>query len=405
MVRKRNAIPTYRHHKASDQAFIVVPMPDGHRKTIYLGKHNSAASKNEYARIVAELATSPAAAIQLVPPTTRAASLSSMTIAELIKHFWQHAEQYYRRPDGAESSELSDFSLSFAPLRKLYDDTPAADFGPLALKTVRNAMIESGLCRKTTNQRIGRIKFMFKWAASEELLPAAVFHALQTVSGLRKGKSKAKDLPPIKPVSDADFLATLPHCTKTIAAMLRMLRHTGMRPGELIIMRPMDLNTSAAVWTYAPSTHKTQHIGHQRVIFLGPQAQLILKSYLADCPQDGFVFSPARERKKKFDALRAKRKTPVQPSQKDRSNPNAKKRPGARYKRSSISTAVFKACKQAKITNWFPYQLRHSFATESRKQYGLEAAQVLLGHAQANVTQIYAERDHDKARAVAALAG
>ena len=42
---------------------------------------------------------------------------------------------------------------------------------------------------------------------------------------------------------------------------------------------------------------------------------------------------------------------------------------------------------------WNPNQLRHSAATKIRKHFGLEAAQVALGHSEANVTQIYAERD------------
>ncbi|MEM7315226.1 MAG: tyrosine-type recombinase/integrase [Planctomycetota bacterium] len=47
---------------------------------------------------------------------------------------------------------------------------------------------------------------------------------------------------------------------------------------------------------------------------------------------------------------------------------------------------------------WSPNQLRHSAATEIRKKYGLEAAQVTLGHASADVSQIYAERDMAKAK-------
>jgi site-specific recombinase XerC len=43
---------------------------------------------------------------------------------------------------------------------------------------------------------------------------------------------------------------------------------------------------------------------------------------------------------------------------------------------------------------WSPNQLRHAAGTEVRRQYGLEAAQVILGHAKADVTQVYAERDH-----------
>ena len=45
------------------------------------------------------------------------------------------------------------------------------------------------------------------------------------------------------------------------------------------------------------------------------------------------------------------------------------------------------------LPRWTPNRLRHSAATEIRRQFGLEAAQVVLGHSQANVTQIYAERD------------
>jgi site-specific recombinase XerC len=49
---------------------------------------------------------------------------------------------------------------------------------------------------------------------------------------------------------------------------------------------------------------------------------------------------------------------------------------------------------------WSPNQLRHSAATEIRRRFGLEAAQVALGHSKADVTQVYAERDMTKAAAV-----
>ena len=42
---------------------------------------------------------------------------------------------------------------------------------------------------------------------------------------------------------------------------------------------------------------------------------------------------------------------------------------------------------------WSPNQLRHAAGTEIRRRFGLEAAQVILGHAKADVTQVYAERD------------
>jgi site-specific recombinase XerC len=49
---------------------------------------------------------------------------------------------------------------------------------------------------------------------------------------------------------------------------------------------------------------------------------------------------------------------------------------------------------------WHPNRLRHTAATDIRARYGLEAAQVVLGHSRADVTQVYAERDLEKAREV-----
>ena len=45
--------------------------------------------------------------------------------------------------------------------------------------------------------------------------------------------------------------------------------------------------------------------------------------------------------------------------------------------------------------------MRHTVGTAVRKRFGLEAAQVVLGHSQADVTQIYAERDLELAKQVA----
>jgi site-specific recombinase XerC len=58
-----------------------------------------------------------------------------------------------------------------------------------------------------------------------------------------------------------------------------------------------------------------------------------------------------------------------------------------------------------KAHHWHPNRLRHSFATRVRKEYGLEATQVMLGHSHADVAQVYAERNQQLAAAVAAKIG
>lgn len=52
------------------------------------------------------------------------------------------------------------------------------------------------------------------------------------------------------------------------------------------------------------------------------------------------------------------------------------------------------------VPRWHPHQLRHSCATRLRREQGLEAARVVLGHTSPAVTTHYAEVDAEKARLV-----
>ena len=58
-----------------------------------------------------------------------------------------------------------------------------------------------------------------------------------------------------------------------------------------------------------------------------------------------------------------------------------------------------------KAHRWHPHQLRHSAATNLRKTYGLEPAQVILGHKTLTVTQVYAEKNVEAAVRVMAEVG
>ena len=54
---------------------------------------------------------------------------------------------------------------------------------------------------------------------------------------------------------------------------------------------------------------------------------------------------------------------------------------------------------------WSPNRLRHSAATHLRKQFGIEAARVVLGHSSAGVTEIYAEQDLQRAAEIMGRVG
>ena len=82
-----------------------------------------------------------------------------------------------------------------------------------------------------------------------------------------------------------------------------------------------------------------------------------------------------------------------------------KHQPGDCYTTNSYRRAITRACEKHTIEKWSPNRLRHTAATEVRREFGLEAAQVILGHSQANVTQVYAERDLAKGVEVARQIG
>lgn len=265
------------------------------------------------------------------------------------------------------------------------------------------SMVGDGLARKVINHRVGRIKRVFKWAASEQLVPPGVHAALASVAGLQKGRTDARETAPVGPVSDDD-VETLPHLSRHIAGMVRLQRLTGMRPGEVCELRRADIDTTGPVWQYHPSRHKTAWRGKPRVVPIGPRAQSVLAEFLTAAP-DEFVFSPRRLMAERRVALRTKRKTAVQPSQVCRKKARPKRRPGDHYTSATYAQAVRKAAAKAGVPVWSPNQLRHTRGTEVRQRYGLDAAQVFLGHSQANVTEVYAEADGALASKVALETG
>ncbi|SRR5579883_2780516 len=78
---------------------------------------------------------------------------------------------------------------------------------------------------------------------------------------------------------------------------------------------------------------------------------------------------------------------------------------GETYNKKTYRQAIKRACLRAGVPVFHPNQIRHMFATKIRQRFGLEAAQVLLGHTKADVTQVYAERNESLACDVARQIG
>jgi integrase len=423
-------IPTYRCYKPKNLGLVVL---DGKQR--YLGKYGTPESLTEYNRLVQEW-LSQRSTVRIPISPEKAGSIAPVEnppnplVNEVILAFLEYAQGHYRRPDGTPSGEFDNLRAALRPLRELYGYTPAASVGPLSLRAVRDLMIRNGLSRSTINSRINRIRRMFRWAVSLEMLPGSIVQSLEAVSGLQKGRSGIREAAGISPVSVETVEATLPFMPKPIAAMVRLQLLSGCRTGEILIMRGVDVTQGAPIWTYRPSTHKNSWRGQERIIVLGPRAQAIVREFLKE-DSSLYLFSPQNV-VAEFHASRGfQRRTKPTPSEQRIRRPRAGRTHAPFYNRRSYRQAICRACDRAfphptlskiepkQITTdqsvelkewrvkhrWSPLQLRHTAATQIRARFGLEVAQIVLGHAKADVTQVYAERDLVRAQNVMAEIG
>lgn len=440
MRRRRTAPPAYRRRVINGRAVAYVTLSDWEthkRRDIRLGDYGSAISRQLYSRLLTEWEANDRR-LTIAPRNRPEPSIrdGELRICEL-------ALSYYNWAQGqVDGGDLRSLKAAIRVLNQLYGESPAVEFGPNALRTVRKAMVRGdaelnpprrpwtrGYCQSQTR----RLVAMFAWAVGREIIPATHVEALRELEPLRAGRGDAIERTAIEApdVECAPMLAVeavMALANTQIRAMIEVQLATGMRPGELCIMRPCDLDRSGEVWLYRPTSHKTAHRGKRRIICLGPRAQRALRPLLDGRGPSVPVFSPAEAEAERKAAMRAARKSKVQPSQVDRRLPAPAKRPGNAYTPDSYRRAVVRLCDDADaaaraqaqrmradcqippgmrfVPRWHPHQLRHSAATEFRRQHGLEAAQLMLGHSSALVTDaVYAERDLAAMRKIAAQVG
>ena len=147
---------------------------------------------------------------------------SDLRVSELLVAYLDFAKGYYVK-NGRPTGEFRNMKDAVRPLRGLYETTPVWEFGPAALRTVREQMIAASLSRKVVNARINRVRRIFKWGVENELVDPGVLQGLQSVSPLKEGRSKAREISPVKPVSQEHIDAVLALVTRPVRAMIKVV--------------------------------------------------------------------------------------------------------------------------------------------------------------------------------------
>jgi len=335
----RNTIPSYLLHTQSGRARTVWTDSVGTRRFRLLpGAYDSPESRAAYAKLLLELDAAPHHPVVTTDGTT---------VAEVMLAYLDHAERHYRTPDGKPTSEIYEVRVVIRAVRELYADTPVGAFGPLCVKTARQRWVNEKRSRTECNRRVSIIKRIFKWAVAEELVPPGVYQAVAAVAGLQKGRTTAKEMPPVGPVEDTVVEATLPFLNRHVRGLVEFQRHTGCRPGEACSVRRCDIDTGGPVWIYKPPHHKNAHRGHTRVIAIGPKAQEVLRQFFTPKLND-YLFSPECAVEEILAARAEARKTPRYLSHMKRNTAkrvkHPKRNPAVKYNTQTYGLAVDRAC-------------------------------------------------------------
>ena len=251
MPRLVNRPPAYSLHKPSGQAKVKFRR---RRPNIWASSaHRS--RRQHYAEFIASI-PKPEEQARLAEPAPGAALL----VSERVLHYFEHAKSILCTRWGSDRRTRHDPDIAPSPWSKCSATYLPESSDPRRLKEVQKAMVRLDWSRRYVNKATSIVKRCFTWCSSEELVPADIAMALKTVPGLKKGRTAAREKAPVGPVADEHVEAILPHVSDLVANVVRVMRLTGMRPGEIATMTAAAIDrTDPSCWVYRPGHHKTAH--------------------------------------------------------------------------------------------------------------------------------------------------
>lgn len=339
------------------------------------------------------------------------------TVTMLCDDYERHAAGIFVK-NGKPTTHMSQVRAALDALREWFAASPVSSVTAPEIAKLRDAEIHSKdrhgepvkLTASTVNARLRIIRQVFKWGREYDKVPPGVAYDVSIVGRVKPGRSAARASEIVKPVPEPTLQATLPHMPQTVADMVMVQYWTGMRPGEVCTLKPCHIEPEGDVWFYRPPTHKTEHHGKERVVPIGPQAQAILKPYIARRQFTAYVFLPEEAHRERLEQIGF---AEVMAYQLSRST----FKPGRCFTNATYRNKVNYACDRAfdpkgemrakrnYSHRWNPHQLRHNAATRYREVVGLEAAQHVLGHEHITTSLRYAERSIETMKEAARKAG
>ncbi len=396
---KKHALPKMRMQKRLGADALAFVELNGSRR--YCGPWDTDEAQQTYERLIGEWLQRGRA--PELPPA------HLCTVNEAVEAYRTHCESYYAT---SPKQTLLTVVLALRNLCQLYGRMPIAELSGLHIKALRETLInrrrknepdKPTLNASTINRRIEIIKRMVKYSVSIDLCPAEVKIKVDSVENLKPGRCAAPSPRKVLPVPLDDVEAVKVHLNRTLCSLIDLQLACGARPGELVNLRRCDiLQVADDQWEVPLEHHKMAHAGRRRLLAFGPASIAVLKPVLLRTKTDGYLFPATDGTLPRIEASHCHRRPDQKPNKK-----KGERVVGPCYTVASYRRSIHRLCDEYDITKWSPNQLRHNYATETRRKanqaglQGLEVSRLLLGHSEQKTSEIYAEADLAAARELA----
>jgi integrase len=358
-------------------------------KDYYLGKFGSPEARAAYARLLVEQANRPEP-----PPAAKAAGPAVVSVSAVVARWLR--DDLPRFPAGSREPVAYRYALS--ALVRLFGPLPAADFDAGCLGRLQSALASgdwltdqekakrpshqrSGMVARTANMHVGRVKSVWRWAERVGMVPRGSHAHLSSLPGLRANDARVRHSQAHRPATFEEVRQVVRQLSPVGRAMLLLQWWSGMRSGEVRVMRAGQVDTSGDVWLYRLGSHKNAWRGQTRVVALGPKCKALLAPWLEGRQATDYLFPPTRSRS---DCKRAERGC---------------------YSSETYARMVARAAARAGVEGFSPYSCRRSAAERITRIAGIEAARAVLGHKGVGMTAHYAGVDLRHAAEVARRLG
>jgi len=105
----------------------------------------------------------------------------AISVNEICNKFLEHSSSYYVK-DGQPTEEHAGIKAAIKRLVEEFGELPANELGPLKIQDLQQRFVRDGVSRYYVNKSINRLKRMFRWAVSQELIPPSISQAIDSVT-------------------------------------------------------------------------------------------------------------------------------------------------------------------------------------------------------------------------------